>query len=164
MGLTSTGERLRAYLEYKVIGINQLGRMTNTSGAQISNIIAGKNYGVDKLISVFKACPDLDIKWLMTGAGEMITGQPAEVSTDDSAVQAHHLADEKEVKRLNQEIETLIREKEALQEAISYKDVSLDVYKHSLEALDATNRELRELLDHYKSIAMNQDKNNARSA
>jgi transcriptional regulator with XRE-family HTH domain len=163
MGLSHTGQRLKAYLDYKNIGINQLGRMTDTSGSQISNIISGKNYGVEKLFSVIEVCPDLNVYWLIYGSGEMILN-PELDDNASSAGKPHAQVNEEDIKRLNQEIEALIQEKEALLEAISYKDVSIEVYKHSLEALDATNRELRELLDHYKSMALNQDKNNARSA
>jgi len=163
LGLVPTGQRLKAYLEYKHIGVNQLGRMTNTSGAQISNILTGRNYGVEKLFSVLQVCPDLNMIWLLTGSGEMIPGQQGDRTSKEVPKIAQDSSIDKEVKKLNQEIEALIREKEALQEAVSYKDLSIEVYKHSLEALEATNRELRELLDHYKSMAMGQD-NNSRSA
>lgn len=157
LGLTHTGQRLKAYLDHKGIGVNQLGRMTHTSGSQISNIIAGRNYGVDKLLSVIEVCPDLDVYWLITGSGEMIPKQQPD-SAVASNTRSQAPVDGEEVKRLNREIEVLIQEKESLLEAVSYKDVSIEVYKHSLKALNATNRELRELLDHYKSVAMDQDK------
>ncbi len=49
------------------IGVNKLGRMSHTSGAQIHNIIKGKRYGFDKILNILKVCPDIDIKWLVYG-------------------------------------------------------------------------------------------------
>lgn len=70
--LQAIGRRLNEYMTNRPgkLGLNQLGRMSGTSGAQIHNIIKGKKYGVDKIINILKVCPDLNVNWLLFGVGE----------------------------------------------------------------------------------------------
>ena len=70
--LEAIGKRLRVYLKTKGIGINELGRMSGTSGGQISFILQGRTYGIEKLMNIFECCPDLDNDWLLFGEGRMI--------------------------------------------------------------------------------------------
>lgn len=69
--LEGLGERLRAYLKHKGIGVNQAARLVGTSGSQISNILHGKVFGTDKLYSILNTFNDLNIEWLLEGKGEM---------------------------------------------------------------------------------------------
>jgi len=70
--LVEIGKRLKEFLDYKKMKVNELGRMSDTSGTQIYNIVKGKKYGVDKFISVVNALPDLNIYWLLFGDGHML--------------------------------------------------------------------------------------------
>lgn len=65
--LRSIGKRLAEYMGKEKIGLNELGRLSGTSGAQIHNIIKGKKYGVDKILNIFRAIPALDRNWLLFG-------------------------------------------------------------------------------------------------
>ena len=65
--LKAIGDRLWEYMKSKNLGLNKLGRMSNTSGAQIHNIINGKKYGIDKMLNISAACPDMDLYYVLTG-------------------------------------------------------------------------------------------------
>lgn len=74
------GKRMAHYLSSINVGTNEAGRRTGTSGSQVSNILNGKNYGVDKLLLIFKTFPDLNPIWLLKGTGDMLLSQ--ECTTD----------------------------------------------------------------------------------
>ena len=76
--LKAIGQRLKTYLKYKRIGVNELGRLSSTSGGQISHIIHGKNYGVDKMLNIFRCQPDLNSKWILLGEGPMMNDKKIE--------------------------------------------------------------------------------------
>src|SRR5690554_2171430 len=76
--LTELGIRLGKYLHYKRIGTNQLGRMMGSSGALASNILNGRNFGMKKFLAIGKACPDLNLCWLLTGQDKMLLDGKAE--------------------------------------------------------------------------------------
>ena len=70
--LKAIGRRLRVYIKTKRVGINELGRKTGTSGGQISFILQGRTYGIEKLLNILACCPELDSEWLLFGKGQMI--------------------------------------------------------------------------------------------
>ncbi|MEM6261027.1 MAG: helix-turn-helix transcriptional regulator [Bacteroidota bacterium] len=72
MTITNIGKRLAKFMEQENIGVNELGRMAGTSGTQISNIIHGRKYGVDKLLAIIDALPAINPLWLLRGEGEMM--------------------------------------------------------------------------------------------
>lgn len=158
--LKIVGIRLREYLIYKKIGINQFGRMTSTSGAQISNIINGKNYGIIKLLNILHACPDLNISWLLHGNGSMIlTSERNEThsrvslksSSLDADLNGKIKKSEEERKNLALEIEKLKLENSSLEGVVTYQDMTIEAYKNTISILSETNQDIRELLQHYKS-------------
>jgi phage repressor protein C with HTH and peptisase S24 domain len=61
------GERLSKYLTDNNIGLNDMGRRSQTSGAQVSNIINGKVYGIDKLFKILNVLPKEDSEWILSG-------------------------------------------------------------------------------------------------
>lgn len=155
--LESIGKRLSQYLSLKRIGINKFGRLTNTSGAQISNIINGKNYGMTKLIEIIRVCPDLNMLWLLKGEGEMLldTGEsanadrPASVSASEHQKKINALMDEN--RALKAELDKITMKHDAIEGAISYQNLTIDAYKNSIDVLSATNRDLKDLLQVYKT-------------
>lgn len=70
--LISLGKRLKLYLTKKGIGVNEAGRIMETSGSQVNNILNGKKFGTDKLLIIFDKFDDLNPIWLITGEGEML--------------------------------------------------------------------------------------------
>ncbi len=79
--LKTIGQRLKIYMQHKHIGVNELGRLAATSGGQISHIIYGKNYGIDKMFNILLCQPDLNSKWLLFGNGPMIKDKKADETT-----------------------------------------------------------------------------------
>ena len=156
--LEAIGERLRQYLNAGKIGVNELGRMTKSSGAQISNIINGKNYGIKKFIVLGEACPDLNLTWLLTGEGEM---RSSTTNTEAESVpisvfseqQAHIQKLEEERSRLLSEIKDLKLQTKSLEGAVSYQEMTIEAYKNALLVLSSSNQDLKELLNLRKNAS-----------
>lgn len=64
-------ERLVAYLEYKGINKSEFGRMIGVSNAYISSI--RKSIQPDKVERIAAAFPNLNVSWLVTGEGDMLS-------------------------------------------------------------------------------------------
>lgn len=64
-------DRLLSYLKYKGINRSEFGRSIGASAAFVSAIRA--SVGQDKLAKISNVYPDLNIKWLLTGMGEMLS-------------------------------------------------------------------------------------------
>ena len=73
-------ERLLNYLKYRGLGQNSFEDLCGLSQGTINKI----NHGIrsDKLALIAKSCPDLNLRWLLLGEGEMLL----EDSNTDSAV------------------------------------------------------------------------------
>ncbi|WP_028979009.1 hypothetical protein [Sporocytophaga myxococcoides] len=131
--LSLVGKRLKQFLDTKRMKINELGKASDTAGTQIYNIIKGKKYGVDKFISVVREVPDLNLYWLLFEEGEMYKNDNA-------------------VSDIREKPEYLKMEIENLKSLISYQELTLNVYKKSLEMAVSTNEDLKELLDFYQKL------------
>ncbi|MCK3686058.1 helix-turn-helix transcriptional regulator [Maribellus sp. YY47] len=66
-------DRIKEYMDYKSINAGELALMLDVQRSNISHILNGRNKPgaafIEKMLTVF---PDLDARWLLTGAGEMI--------------------------------------------------------------------------------------------
>jgi len=131
--LSLVGKRLKQFLDTKRMKINELGKASDTAGTQIYNIIKGKKYGVDKFISVVREVPDLNLYWLLFEEGEMYKND--KVASD-----------------IKEKPEYLKMEIENLRSLITYQELTLNVYKKSLEMAVSTNQDLKELLDFYQKL------------
>ena len=96
INLNKIGHRLKEYLNFKKISANELGRISNLSSSQVSYILSGNNYGVEKLINILNNNKDLNPVWLITGEGEMIVGPDEETDKND------------QLAKKNQELETKV--------------------------------------------------------
>ena len=142
--LEAIGKRLDKYLQFNNIGINELGRLTKTSGAQVSNIINGKNYGLSKLMAVLDVLPNLNPMWLLQGKGFM-------ERENNTAVDLHN----------SPQIDLQARLDEAYNK-IAFLEMTLEVYKNSSEILKETNMHLKIIVEHYQNAnAAKQDNHSA---
>ena len=93
--------RLKAYLKFKEIPINQLEKEINVGASTLSKALKNNNViGIDKIEKILLAYPDLSAEWLMRGNGEMILHESVETK------------DQIRIKMLEQQIEALTKEKD----------------------------------------------------
>ena len=71
--------RLRIFIDYKKISANQFGKKIGASSSQMSNILKGKKFVIDKLTTISEVYADLNIDWLVTGRGKMLVGENNEL-------------------------------------------------------------------------------------
>ena len=69
---TTVKERLTNYLAFKRINKSEFGRIIGVSTSFISSM--RKSLQPDKVSSIAKNFPDLNIQWLLTGEGDMLNG------------------------------------------------------------------------------------------
>ncbi len=150
--LRQIGSRLAEYLSSKKIGINELGRMTGTSGAQISFIIQGKKYGVDKFLAILEACPDLNPSWFMYGKGSML--KETGLSKEDEELQNQKNALLIEIERYKAQIENLTV-------LAGVKDLMIENLNSTIKIAQDSNKDLKEMLSLYKGLI---DTDRSRSA
>jgi hypothetical protein len=134
--LVEIGQRLKEFLDYKKMKVNELGRMSDTSGTQIYNIVKGKKYGVDKFISVVSVLPELNIYWLLFGEGQMLKENLPRFNNTPS-----------------DESELLMKELENLKVLINYQEMTLNAYKRSLDLAASTNDDLKKMVEFYRTQA-----------
>lgn len=144
------GTRLRQYIDFKRIGTNELGRMIGSSGALVSNVLKGKNFGMSKFLAIGTACPDLNLCWLLTGKGKMLLDDRAEKT--EVALPYEEQSRNKAFKNefLQSKLELKIN---SLESAIAYQDMTIEAYKNTLSTVTASNKDLKEMLNyHVKTI------------
>jgi hypothetical protein len=87
--LEQIGTRLRFYMKIKGMDIFALGEFTNTSAILISNIIAGKNYSMDELLTVLNNIPNLNPHWVIYGEGNIFKEERASLHDDEANANIH---------------------------------------------------------------------------
>ncbi|MDJ1503294.1 hypothetical protein [Xanthocytophaga agilis] len=157
--LRLVGQRLKEYLTFKNIKMSEFGRSTRISGAQISNIVHGKNFSIEKLLQITDSYPDLNLLWLLQGKGKML------VIENKNASEQNHLVpktdqDFNQEKKQQEIVETLKHKIQFLESMINYQGLTIDAYKNSIEVLTSTNKDLKDIVQHYKNITDNKNRNN----
>lgn len=102
--LEQIGTRLRFYMKIKGMDIFALGEFTNTSAILISNIIAGKNYCMDELLTVLNNIPNLNPHWVIYGEGNIFKSEFTPPDADSAAMGKNRL---KHLQEMQQLLETL---------------------------------------------------------
>lgn len=158
--LETIGKRFEAYLNAKAIGINQAGRDLSTSGTQILNIINGKKYGADKLLSIINTYEDLSVSYLIFGEGKMLNTDAQDHAQDHAQDRKKNKTDpthfkessEEEIVRAYQDIVAIDPDMRSVAEALrSYKSSKAGEGVAALESrikqLEAKNEALIEALE-----------------
>lgn len=97
-------ERLLEYLKYRKIGQNSFEKSVGWSNGTIYNLTNGIRS--DKLASMAKICPDLNLRWLLLGEGEMLNNEKRDLYSQETT-------------ELKKDKERLIKDKEYLMEELS---------------------------------------------
>ena len=84
VNLEQIGTRLGFYMRIKGLDIFAMGERTNTSAALISNIVSGKNYSMDELLSVLNKLPSLNSHWVIYGEGNIFKEENIALSSLDA--------------------------------------------------------------------------------
>lgn len=102
--------RLSLFIDNKNLSIREFERETGVGNAVISSAIRNKGYiGTDKLIKIFTKFPELNIKWLLIGEGEMIENKYDTNEKESEIEENRILYDDKDkfIEHLQNEIEFL---------------------------------------------------------
>jgi transcriptional regulator with XRE-family HTH domain len=146
--LTQISGRLKTYLELKKIGVNQLGRLSGTSGAQVSKILNGKSYNINTLLTIASVCKDLDVHWLLKGEGQMLLAKSPAESDPGRRDQIQQLQDQ--VSQLTTENtilkERMQMEKEKFEDKVTMLKITSDTYKDAYSTLSLTLAQYRGLV------------------
>lgn len=142
------GKRLSQYLTHKGLSQSKLARLTSTSGSQVFNMLNGTRYGVDKLLSIFRALPELNPEWLLFGHGEMekLNNDNDNNLNNYSPVQGKNFLnkdltsnksasenDDAELEDLQAMLELCRAEKDGLKKILELKDEMIEVLKNQKE-------------------------------
>lgn len=97
-------DRLRKFIAYKNLNINEFSRKTGFSSGALSKIFKdNKSFGIDKLMNIFINYPELKPQWLLLGVGNMIQNPEEEAKYAPERVKAL----EKENLQLSAKVEAL---------------------------------------------------------
>lgn len=103
-------KRLREFIEYKNLNINEFSRKTGFSSGALSKILKNqRSFGVDKLMNIFIIFPELRPQWLLSGKGDMLINPEVEATVTPERVAT--------LERENLKLEAKV---EALQEVIEH--------------------------------------------
>lgn len=80
----SVKERIKEYLVYKNISMRKFTIKIGVSPSYVNNI--NKSIQPDKIDSITKCYPDLNISWLLTGEGNMIKSEEANFLPNENIV------------------------------------------------------------------------------
>lgn len=70
----SVKDRLKIYIKHKNISVSAFERSINVSNGYVNGVY--KTIGSDKRDLIVQEYPDLNIDWLLNGAGEMLLQKP----------------------------------------------------------------------------------------
>lgn len=126
-------ERLISFLEYKGISKSEFGRIIGVSSAFVTSM--RKSIQPDKVESIAFNFPELNIKWLMTGEGEMLKQSnnansiesSEELSSLKHTIQTQSVA----INALNKAIE--LQELELKRRDIDLQDKEQEIFKLKAE-------------------------------
>jgi len=85
--------RIRKIIDYNGISNNEFGRNIRCSSAQITQMLTHeKNFGIDKLLKILSAYPNINPDWLLNGNGDMLKSNGTDLQ-NSSPLQTKQLTD-----------------------------------------------------------------------
>ena len=77
-------KRIKEYVLYKGIRVNQFEQLCNLSNGYVNQI--KRSIGEEKLKTISRRFPDLNISWVLTGIGNMIQNQDIKDSNNNKTI------------------------------------------------------------------------------
>ena len=94
-------KRIKEYVLYKGIRVNQFEQLCNLSNGYVNQI--KRSIGEEKLKTISRRFPDLNISWVLTGIGNMIQNQDIKDSNNNKTIK------EAIIQRIKEIIENIIK-------------------------------------------------------
>lgn len=66
------GERLETFIKYKELGFSEFARRIDATRQEVNNWTKGTKMGLNRISTVMKIFPELNIHWFISGTGEML--------------------------------------------------------------------------------------------
>lgn len=121
--------RIKQFIDYKGIAISAFEKSIGMSNASLGKSLkTGGTIGADKLGNILTAYPEINLYWLVTGKGEMLTSE----SRDE--VEEVRANDKSMPKRLLDIIEGQKKQIETLLEMLKEKDEEINRLRAELDA------------------------------
>lgn len=119
--------RVEQYIKYKGLTNSRFEKQVGLSNGFVRNM--DKGMSTDKVMRISEEFPDLNVLWLITGKGSMLTaGTPAESSEDDQSF-VHRMAEtlRKQLEAQQTTIQSLTEQNKVLLQVI---ESQLELIKH----------------------------------
>ena len=76
-------KRLREIIRYKTNGRQKrFAELTGMSPQYIAKLLHGDNFGLQPVLTILKALPEINARWFLTGEGEMLLDKVSELKRD----------------------------------------------------------------------------------
>lgn len=130
-------ERIKQFIDYKEIAISAFEKSIGMSNASLGKSLkTGGTIGADKLGIILKAYPEINLRWLVTGEGEMLTG-------------------EAQPELVTEQILTLSNVELLLRDLLAERDAKIDALQEIIWELKEENGRLKEQLRAKKGDVQN---------
>ncbi len=122
-------DRLKELIAYSGLSQNKFAKKTSIDSGLMSNMLSGSRFGIDKLIQILNAFPEISSEWLLRGEGSM-QREPATLpkASDPKVVEkllnyVQHLEDENDAYKKG--VQAL--EKTCIEQGVDLTEVVLPV-------------------------------------
>lgn len=125
--------RIKQFIDYKGIAVSAFEKSIGMSNASLGKSLkTGGTIGADKLGNILMSYPEINLYWLVTGEGEMLTPDQSRDSKPELAV---------EQKPQLSNVEILLRE------MLAEKEAKIDVLQERINELIEENARLKTLIE-----------------
>ena len=121
--------RINQFIDYKGIAVSAFEKSIGMSNASLGKSLkTGGTIGADKLGSILNTYPEINLYWLVTGEGEMLTADQPENPVEEKPEEVAA------VERLLKIIESKEEEVKMLLTMLREKDARIDELRRELDA------------------------------
>lgn len=85
---TTLGERIKQFVDYKEISLNQLADAVGASNSYFNKVVKlNTSVGAERVEKILRAFPELNAEWLITGEGSMLKSRQQEMINEQEITQ-----------------------------------------------------------------------------